>query len=381
MITTFYAERAYPTRSSVLAAVAVQLARWRYRTLCIDWNLSAPGVTSHFSSLLVRPPGRGTFDVVHDVGDTATLDRYVVSVPTPGGGGYLDLLPSHNRSTADDAPRVDWVGLHREFRLGEYLESCAEWWRAEYDAVLIDAPTGTGPAAGICVAHLPDALVLLIRPEELATTAALLDRAERARDRLPYDRSRLLVVPSVLAGPTNSDSWLDRFDAQLGVVFDNWVARDVPLDRLVRALTFNGPAPAELDAAVRLLAALLAREFRGTELLSSEGSVEQYIDSAAAGPADTRVVSNRAAYIRTMAAQALEDVLVRILSREEWTSIERSVLAMSAALDVGDIDAVGEAAADVAMMDVRSAPRSPDESAVPAALRRVLERVIRTLRP
>ena len=49
-IVTFYSYKGGVGRSFVLANVAVLLARWGCRVLCIDFDLEAPGLHFYFST-------------------------------------------------------------------------------------------------------------------------------------------------------------------------------------------------------------------------------------------------------------------------------------------------------------------------------------------
>lgn len=57
---TFYSYKGGVGRSFTLANVAVLLARWGNRVLCLDWDLEAPGLSDYFREKLTGPPLRGS---------------------------------------------------------------------------------------------------------------------------------------------------------------------------------------------------------------------------------------------------------------------------------------------------------------------------------
>jgi hypothetical protein len=125
----------------------------------------------------------------------------------------------------------------------------------QYDAVLIDCPSGTSAQAAICLAQLSDTVVAMAGDDDLVD---VLRRAEKSRDRLPYSRPRLAFVPipPIAVAPSAVSSGL-------GPLMSNWLSREVSPDAMLATLA----ADARQDRPLAL-AALLARELDGSELLS-----------------------------------------------------------------------------------------------------------------
>jgi hypothetical protein len=367
MITTFYAVRDGTPRSALLAEVATILAGWGYRTLCIDWD--GGRLTRHLRRWLEREPDCGLLELVHafPAGDP---DGYAVPVWVPRTDGRLRLLPWAG------ARDVDWAALHRDRDLGEFLEACAVGWRDGHDAVLIDAPAGSGVGPGICVAHLPDCLVALVGPDDLAAAPAVLERAERARDRLPYDRPRLLVVPTDV-GPHPGPAARERFDEVFAGFFEEWADAGVPAGALARAVAV-GPGPA--GGTVRTLAALLAVDLGGTEALARAGGVADLVAHAAAGPVAAATDVSTVIDVRAMAVAALEDVLTAMLSRQEWADLERAVVAVSEAAAGDDVLALADGTAAVLELAAGKGATEPGATGIPAFLVPSVLRVIGLLR-
>ena len=52
-IVTFYSYKGGVGRSFALANTAALLSSWGYRTLCVDWDLDAPGLQEYFAPWVV----------------------------------------------------------------------------------------------------------------------------------------------------------------------------------------------------------------------------------------------------------------------------------------------------------------------------------------
>src|SRR5687767_9627324 len=88
MIVTFYSYKGGVGRSFCLANVAVQLARWGNRVLCVDFDLDAPGLHEYFRPFLTGSPARGLVEVV--AGESEWQDAVEpVAVPEAEGLALL----------------------------------------------------------------------------------------------------------------------------------------------------------------------------------------------------------------------------------------------------------------------------------------------------
>ncbi len=198
-VVTFYSYKGGVGRTFALANVAVTLSRWGFRTLCVDWDLDAPGLPFYFHHWAPAPDG-GLLDLVAEVADGREPDPagVTVTVNAPATGERLHFLPA---GVGDDAyvqqQEIDWSDLYRRHDFGAVLGAWRGRWREEYDFILIDSRTGITDIGGICTAQLPDILVAMFTASEqsLRGVRDVIYRAERARDRLPYDRFRLLALP------------------------------------------------------------------------------------------------------------------------------------------------------------------------------------------
>ncbi|MEV6603668.1 AAA family ATPase [Kutzneria sp. NPDC051319] len=290
-VVTFYSYKGGVGRSSTLANVAVLLARWGYRVLAIDWDLEAPGLHHYFEKVMVDPPEGGVIDLASD---------FLAGKPTPGAHavqldveGSLALLAAGrvDRNYAERVQAVDWADLY-DRGFATFLERCREQWTADHDFVLIDSRTGISDTAGICTAHLPDQLVVVFTANEqnLRDVVDIAERADRARDAMPYDRPKHLVLP-VLSRLDNrveyerAEFWQSRCAGVVKPLFSNWLAKPMSDDAMLRHLTLPyvsywsfgeqlatleelTPSADQLSYALETVAAVIAQHFDRTDLLA-----------------------------------------------------------------------------------------------------------------
>jgi MinD-like ATPase involved in chromosome partitioning or flagellar assembly len=296
-VITFYSYKGGVGRSFTLANIAVLLARWGYRVLAIDWDLEAPGLHHYFAPVLSEEPKTGVVDLAHEfLAGAETSGAHAVRVDVDGGA--LDLLAAGavKAGRLDDSysPRmqaIDWGDLYQR-GFATFLERCREDWTAEYDFVLIDSRTGISDIAGICTAHLPDRLVVVFtaNDQNLNDVVDVAHRADRARDRLPYDRPRHVVLP-VLSRLDNrveyerAEKWQRRCAEVVAPLFRNWLVKSVPADLMLRHLTIPYvsywsfgeqlpvldelvPSADQISFALETVASVIAQKFDRTDVLA-----------------------------------------------------------------------------------------------------------------
>ncbi|WP_026317057.1 tyrosine-protein kinase family protein [Actinokineospora enzanensis] len=298
-VITFYSYKGGVGRSSTLANVAVLLARWGRKVLVVDWDLEAPGLHHYFHSLLPTLPEGGVIDLAYDFLTGAESPRqHIVSVDI--GDGSLDLLaaggldPDNPRRTHPSylsrMQRIDWADLY-ERGFAPFLERCREKWAEDYHFVLIDSRTGISDTAGICTAHLPDRLVVVFtaNDQNLADVVDVADRANTARDKLPYDRPQHMVLPILSRFDSRveyqrAEEWHHRCAEVVAPLFANWLAKSVPEELMLRHLTLPyisywsfgeqlpvreelTPTPEQIAYALETVAAVICQQFDRTDLL------------------------------------------------------------------------------------------------------------------
>jgi MinD-like ATPase involved in chromosome partitioning or flagellar assembly len=301
-VVTFYSYKGGVGRSFTLANVAVLLARWGYRVLAVDWDLEAPGLTDYFAPMLSKAPAGGVVDLAGDFAKGLKKPRArEVRLDLPQGA--LSLLAAGRQDEAYESrvQDIDWEDLY-ESGFAPFLERCREIWIQAYDFVLIDSRTGISDIGGICTAQLPDRLVLLFTANQQSVQGAvrIAQRADRARDRLPYDRQPHLVLP-ILSRLDNgveyerAESWRQRCTDHTRPLFRNWLAKSVPEELMFRQLTLpyvsywsfgeqlpvleeQPPSPGQVSYALETVAAVIAQQFDRTDLLAD--SRDAYVAAA-----------------------------------------------------------------------------------------------------
>ncbi|MFJ7214524.1 CATRA system-associated protein [Amycolatopsis sp. NPDC098790] len=290
-IFTFYSYKGGVGRSFTLANIAVLLARWGHRVLCLDWDLEAPGLGDYFRPRLPARPSGGVVDLVDDFRQGRF--RPEAHVQRLADVGVLDFLAAGREESGYVAQvqAIDWDRLYDD-GFGEYLEKCREQWVARYDFVLIDSRTGISDIGGICTAHLPDHLVLLFTANRQSILGAMeaARRADAARNLLPFDRARLTVLP-VLSRFDNREEY-DRSETWRGIVVDEtaelyrtWLDQTVEPATMARHLTLpyvsywsfgeqlpvlseQTPSADQIGFALETVAAVVASRLDRTDLLA-----------------------------------------------------------------------------------------------------------------
>lgn len=304
-VCTFYSYKGGVGRTLALANVAVLLAQWGYRVLCVDWDLEAPGLHLYYEHLdPARTPGVVELvEGLHGAGPVRWRE-HTTAVAAPGTGDRLWMMPAGDRDSHyfGRMQDLDWESLYRDHGLGEVLEALRAEWTDEYDFVLIDSRTGVTDIGGICTVQLPDIVAFLFTPNRQSVEGSLdiMSRAEARRDELPVDRAKLLGLPVVTRWEANVEvdlgrQWLERLEVELKPAFASWAHKSLaPGDLLnhtrlpyVPRWSFGEELPVitegttdrfSLGYALETLAALIANKLEHTDLLTANR--ESYVDTA-----------------------------------------------------------------------------------------------------
>lgn len=301
-IVTCYSYKGGVGRSFTLANLAVILARWRYRVLCVDWDLEAPGLSYYFKA---GRPEQGLLEMVEAAASGAALSG-MESVQTVHlkSDVTIDLIAagSGDASYASRVQSLDWEHLYSQDNLGHVLEQWRTEWMRRYDIVLVDSRTGITDIGGICTAQLPDVLLLFFTANQQSIDGVLqvLDQAISTRNRLVFDRPRLLAVPVPSRFDQGveyerSEKWRQVFQSSFARCYRDWAAQGVPLDALIGRTTIpymaywsfgeelpvlfeNERETSYISYSFATLAALLGHRLENSELLAA--SRDSYVDSA-----------------------------------------------------------------------------------------------------
>jgi Mrp family chromosome partitioning ATPase len=302
-IITFYSFKGGVGRTMALANIAVLLVRSGKRVLVVDWDLEAPGLDKYFRDYKIQenPEGKGLLDLLLDAKSTGQQPdwRDYLSYIDDFGGKYpLALLTSGRKEDKESQSlyaqklfNFDWNAFFAKAEGGIFIEELREAWLEIYDVVLVDSRTGITDAGGVCTVQLPDILVLVFTTNEQSLMGAkeVALSAQRARQKLAYDRANLLVFPL----PSNYDdrtqyeeakAWLKRFANELAPFYEDWLPKEVtPLQILERTklpyiayFSFGEKLPVVIEGtsdvsglgyAYLATATLIGNEFRNAESL------------------------------------------------------------------------------------------------------------------
>lgn len=301
MIVTFYSYKGGVGRSFCLANVAVQLARWGNRVLCVDFDLDAPGLHEYFKPYLNGPAVVGLVEVIS--GERAWRDACEEVLLPETENLALLAAGAMDSSYPDRAQELSWPDLFAHHDLGWRFEKIRAEWQEEYDFVLIDSRTGITDIGGICTAQLPDVLVLCVAPNQQNIAGALevAQRAAAARDKLPYDRAGLLYLPVVSRFDSKEEyerarTWRTRMAERFAPLYASWMPKDQHDDQPELGLIERTTVPYQPYWSFGEEIAVL------DERSGSPDSVSYYMDNIAAllahqlADADV-LVSNRDTYV------------------------------------------------------------------------------------
>lgn len=301
-IVTCYSYKGGVGRSFTLANLAAILAQWNYRVLCVDWDLEAPGLSYYFKP---ESPGKGLLEMIEAVepGLIMSGTEYVQTVEVKPNV-TIDLIVAGARDSSYSArvQSLDWEQLYDHANFGHILEQWRAEWMQKYDVVLIDSRTGITDIGGICTAQLPDVLLLFFTANEQSVDGVLqvFDQAASTRNRLVFDRPRLLAVPVPSRFDQGveyqrSEYWRRVFKDRFGRCYRDWATQGTKVEVLLGHTTIPYSAywsfgeelpvlseslyePSYISYRFATLAALLSHRLENTELLVS--SRDSYVDSA-----------------------------------------------------------------------------------------------------
>jgi hypothetical protein len=268
----------------------------------VDWDLEAPGLSYYFK---IEQPEAGLLEMVEEVarGGTPAATGNVRQVNLKPDA-TIDLITAglHDDSYARRVQALDWERMYLEDNLGNVLEQWRTEWMRRYDIVLIDSRTGITDIGGICTAQMPDVLFMFFTANQQSVDGVLqvLDQVVATRNRLVFDRPRLLSVPVPSRFDQGveyerSERWRQTFQDRFARCYRDWVAQGIPIDVLMGHMTIPYSAywsfgeelpvlsesqrePSYISYRFATLAALLVHRLDDTELLAS--SRDSYVDAA-----------------------------------------------------------------------------------------------------
>ncbi|HNH46780.1 MAG TPA: TIR domain-containing protein [Myxococcota bacterium] len=219
-VITFYSFKGGVGRTLALADVAIYLARWGWKVLCVDWDLEAPGLDVYFRPWLPAEPADGVLELVEAFRDGKPMDQKPLwlPLPIPETEERLHLLRAgrRDRTYARRIQSIEWTPLY-DAKFGMYLEQIRGEWQDHYDFVLIDSRTGLSDIGAICTIQLPDILVALFTPSAQSFEGAMevARGAAVAQRRVPVDRAPLRIVPVLTRAENGEYQQVERWKREV----------------------------------------------------------------------------------------------------------------------------------------------------------------------
>lgn len=305
-IITFYSYKGGVGRTFTLANIAALLSLWGYKTLCVDWDLEAPGLHLYFKPWLKQENSPGLVELIqaYTDGKEPNWRDFVTEVAIPGASQPLLMMQAGllDSSYVQRMQALDWNSLYEHHLLGHFIEELREAWKETFDFILIDSRTGVTDTASICTVQLPDILMLILTAnnQSLAGSVDTLERIQTRRASFPFDRSKLLVVPVIsrFEGRVEhelADLWMEHFAQVLPAMYGDWVHKDIKGSDLliplriphvpiwnfgeeVPVLTKGTNDPEDIGYSLETLAALIAQNLSATDVLIQNRN--QYVSTA-----------------------------------------------------------------------------------------------------
>ena len=295
-ILTFYSYKGGVGRTMAVANIGVLLARKGLRVLVVDWDLEAPGLHRYFADLRVITNKRGLLDFFLDTANalnavpdwksyTSTVNIDVSTNLTMFAAGRFD--ENYEKHVLE----FNWNHFFQKQNGGAILESLRREWIDAFDVTLIDSRTGITDSGGICTVQMPDILVPVFSAnrQSLEGTKRVVLRAQRARQKLAYDRTRLLIFPIISRFDSRteyreSQMWLKIFAEELKDFYNDWLPKDTSVLQILEhtklphvaffsfgeklpVLTEGTTDPESLGFSYQNSATLIANDFKDADRL------------------------------------------------------------------------------------------------------------------
>ena len=298
-IITFYSFKGGVGRSMALANIGYLLAQKGKSVLAVDWDLEAPGLDKYFSGCpgaSIQDSSRGgLIDLLTDAYQGNKPDWHDYTSRVSIEEHTIQLITSGRRDENYPAKVLgfNWHSFFEEAEGGAFIESLRDAWHEEFEMSLIDSRTGYTDSSGICTIQLPDILVPVFTTTEESAKGAIevVERAQRGRQKLAYDRSRLLVfpLPSRYDGRTQyqeAKKWLNDFAQWFGPCYSDWLPTGITALQVIERtklpyigyFSFGTQMPAAIEGtsdpeslgyAYNVAATIIADEFQQVERLMS----------------------------------------------------------------------------------------------------------------
>jgi cellulose biosynthesis protein BcsQ len=234
-----------------LVNVGVLMALDGHKVLLVDWDLEAPGLDTFFAKSAVtdvigNPDATpGIVDLLRAQSENRTLPWRDCLLKVKFKEASLDLISAGQRSNdyRSKLQQLDWATLFEQHNIGNILDGLRDEWRSAYDFVLVDSRTGITDIGDICTVLLPDAIIAMFvaNHQNVEGVRLSVDRAIKARSKLPVNRSRLMVVP--VHGRDESKTeydlslrWQGICEKEFGQYFKDWLPEEISIGEALSKL-------------------------------------------------------------------------------------------------------------------------------------------------
>ena len=250
-IVTFYSFKGGVGRTMALANTAALLAKEGKKVLIIDFDLEAPGVEKYFenkpySLSRTRKECDGVVDIFESFSrgkkSNITWKESLIKARSTRSSISVDILPAgrDNIGYVSKLQNINWEYLFDELSLSIFLENLRNEWKSNYDFILIDSRTGISDIGGICTIYLPDVMCFLFTTNinSLDGCINVVNRAKRARDKIPYDRGHLITIPIPSRDESRTEyesslRWKDIFINKLRTFYAEWIPENTNLNAVI----------------------------------------------------------------------------------------------------------------------------------------------------
>ncbi len=304
IVYTFYSYKGGVGRSMAVANIAALLAKWGHSVLVVDWDLEAPGIERFFANSTSEATGLaeskpGIVDLINAMADGQgfSWEECVHRFFLKGSSSPVSVISAGRRSEhyVERMQHLDFPALFESRGLGAYIEKLRSEWVLSFEFVLIDSRTGVTDIGGICTVHLADVLVLVFTATNSSVEGGLdiVNRAREARNHLPLDRGRLIVVPLPARDESRTEyqraaEWKGIFKTTFEPMYREWLPSGTPVEDAIEILKIpyipywsfgervaaveeSATDPAGLAYAYEVLGRLLASRLDWTKALNGNG--------------------------------------------------------------------------------------------------------------
>jgi MinD-like ATPase involved in chromosome partitioning or flagellar assembly len=221
-----------------LANIATLLACWQKKVLVIDWDLEAPGIEHFFFTRekldeLQHQPGLVELltQLTNGSDRVAEWESLLIDVPLRRDAS-LSLITAGARPSGyfHKFRRLDVKSFYEEKQGGYIIEQLRSAWKNQFDFILIDSRTGITDIGGICTIQLPDILALVFTTtyQSLFGAVDVANKAAVERQKLPFDRAQMPVLPLPNKFDTQTEhrisrKWLTIFEDAASPFYDSWL--------------------------------------------------------------------------------------------------------------------------------------------------------------